>query len=149
VIFFKMTENDAVKEECFEEKFLKLNFLFDHIGDYNEKPIFINGDSLIYDEIYGDYTNGYLSSLQIIYAIEKKIEIFQRGFRKTEIIFFEVLDNFWKNPIQKLLRKVVKVFLQKNFFVKDFYSPIYNGEFAKYIEKKYPTFILFTSKFFL
>jgi hypothetical protein len=129
-----------------QEFFSKFKIIHEHTGDYNEKKIFVDGDSLILDSL-SFYSDDYYNSLQIIYSIERTLSLYQRGNRKIEIVFFERFEKIWKNPTFLLLRKVVKLHLAKNFLFQEFYSPL-SKEFEKYMEYNYPSFIYISSIYF-
>eukprot|EP01080_Neovahlkampfia_damariscottae_P000273 gene273-6688_t len=123
------------------KKYQEIEGKHNHIGEFNGKPIFIDIDSVLMhcllhpliDTIHG------LEIVQIINFIELFIERFERN---VILIFFENLENAWKNPSEKLARNIIKQhFININIVVKTFKS-WETEEFHNYVEINSPAFTI-------
>jgi hypothetical protein len=141
----KLNATYDLKENKGKEELLKIYGSYEpkdnHIGEYNGKPIFVDGDSLLMHCLLHplvDKTHG-LEIVQIINFVELFIQKFERN---VEIIFFEILEDVWKNSSELLARNLIKQHLKNiNLTVKEF-ETWESENFLNYVEINSPAFVL-------
>jgi len=114
----------------------------------DSEEFLIDGDALLLHTLGKDPATreGSLSSLHLIYLLEKSLSHFQKRGGNFVLCFFNANKSLWTSKILQLLREVVIVHFSKNTKISvftDFETP-FDEKFIAFVGKEKPCFILST-----